>query len=69
MNDFRTLQFHIFQLKTDPTDEDQWEEGYMIMKQCIIQAQDLLASQFTIESVQGLTGEGEGEKVQLQRYQ
>jgi hypothetical protein len=69
MNDFRTLQFHIFQLKTDPLDENQWEEGYMLMRQCIIEAQDLLASQFTIESIEGLSGDCEWEKVQLQRYQ
>ncbi len=69
MNDFRTLQLHIYQLKTDPPGGDQWEEGYMLMRQCIMEAQDLLTSQFIIESVQSLGDDGEWERVQLQRYQ
>lgn len=68
INDFRTLQIHIPQLKSEPPGGAEREEGYIVMSQCIAEAQQLLAAQFSPESAQHLSGNGEGEKIQLQRY-
>ena len=67
INDFRTLQIHISQLKSDPPSGAEREEGYVVMSQCVGEAQHLLAAQFNPESAQQLSGNGEREKMQLQR--
>jgi len=69
MNDFRTLQIHILQLKTDPPENEAWEEGYVLMRECIAEAQALLRSQFSVESTHGLDCGLDQDKVQLQRYE
>jgi hypothetical protein len=68
INDFRTLHIHISQLKSDPPIGEENEGGYLLMNECFVQAQQLLAAEFSIESVQGLGGNGDGERIQLQRY-
>ncbi|EGD83930.1 hypothetical protein H112_07612 [Trichophyton rubrum D6] len=67
INDFRTLLVHISQLKLDATEMAEVAQGYVLMRQCVAEAQELLASQFDIQSIQNLQGDGEFEKVQLQR--
>ncbi|KAK2749316.1 hypothetical protein FQN55_003642 [Onygenales sp. PD_40] len=67
INDFRTLHHHISQLKSDPPAGEEYEEGYVLMRQCIVEAQNLLNSQFNIQPTQGSSGDREWEKVQLQR--
>jgi hypothetical protein len=68
INDFRTLHIHILQLKSDPPLGEENEGGYVLMNECFVQAQQLLAVEFSIESVQGLGGSSDGERIQLQRY-
>ncbi|PGH18914.1 hypothetical protein AJ80_04333 [Polytolypa hystricis UAMH7299] len=65
MNDFRTLQIHIAQLKSDPPQGEEFQAGYVVMRQCIAEAQTILSYQF--QTVQSLQGDGDFEKVQLQR--
>lgn len=66
INDFRNLQLHISQLKSDAPRGQENEEGYVVMSQCVVEAQRLLTSQFNTD--QRSKGNGEAEKVQLQRY-
>lgn len=68
MNDFRTLLVHISQLKTDPPQGEEREVGYVLMGQCVSQAQVLISVQFSVEFMQSSNGDGEWQKVQLQRY-
>ncbi|PGH06563.1 hypothetical protein AJ79_06502 [Helicocarpus griseus UAMH5409] len=65
MNDFRTLHQHIAQLKRDPPPGEAGEEGYVLMRQCILEAQTLLSLGFNVQPTQGSSAEAE--KVQLQR--
>ncbi|KAI9800684.1 MAG: hypothetical protein M1825_004006 [Sarcosagium campestre] len=66
MNAFRSLQHYIIQAKVDPQwPEDYHEQGYAILRQCIEQAQILLAVNFNFAPTQG--GSQEQEKMQLKR--
>ncbi|EEP82596.1 conserved hypothetical protein [Uncinocarpus reesii 1704] len=67
MNDFRTLLLHISQLKTDSPLGEEHEEGYALMRRCFHEAQSLISAQFNVESIQNGNGDGEWQKVQLQR--
>ncbi|EER26326.1 hypothetical protein CPC735_004980 [Coccidioides posadasii C735 delta SOWgp] len=67
MNDFRTLLLHISQLKTDAPQGEEHEEGYAIMRQCFHEVQGLISAQFNVEAIQNSNGDGEWQKVQLQR--
>ncbi|KJF61569.1 uncharacterized protein CIMG_03828 [Coccidioides immitis RS] len=67
MNDFRTLLLHISQLKTDAPQGEEHEEGYAIMRQCFHEVQGLISAQFNVEAIQNPNGDGEWQKVQLQR--
>ncbi|WEW55173.1 hypothetical protein PRK78_000602 [Emydomyces testavorans] len=67
MNDFRTLLLHISQLKTDPPQGEEYGEGYALMRRCFSEAQGLICSQFNVETIQNSNGDGEWQKVQLQR--
>lgn len=70
MNDFRTLQFHISQHQIDaPSQDEYWEEGYVVARQCAAEAQAILATHFNPGLVvQGSdNGDGEQERLQLQR--
>jgi hypothetical protein len=68
MNDFRTLQFHIAQHRMEPAPEEYWEEGYVVMRQCAAESQAILATHFNPGSIQGAAGDGEIERMQLQRF-
>jgi hypothetical protein len=68
MNDFRTLQFHISQHQMEPTQEEYWEEGYVVMRQCAAESQAILATHFNPGFIQGDHGDGEHERMQLQRF-
>jgi len=68
MNDFRTLQFHVAQHQVQPSQEEYWEEGYVVMRQCAAESQAILATHFNPGTVQGVNGDGEQERMQLQRF-
>ncbi|KAH0564897.1 hypothetical protein GP486_001713 [Trichoglossum hirsutum] len=68
MNDFRTLQYYISQTKANPTcPEDYYEEGYMVLRQCISDGQAVLSSNFNASDSTTSGANGEREKAQLQR--
>ena len=67
MNDFRTLQFHIAQHQVQAPQEDYWEEGYVVMRQCAAESQAILATHFNPGAIQGAVADGEHERMQLQR--
>ena len=68
MNDFRTLQYYISQTKANPTrPEDYYEEGYMVLRQCISDGQAVLSSNFNAGDSTSSGANGEQEKAQLQR--
>ncbi|KAL1957956.1 hypothetical protein VTO42DRAFT_5348 [Malbranchea cinnamomea] len=67
LNDFRTLQLHISQLKSDAPRGGEREEGYVLMNQCVAEAQQLLTAEFSPDAIQQSGGNGEAEKIQLQR--
>jgi len=68
MNDYRTLQLHIAQQKADLPPEDNGEEGYGVMRECLTAAQSLLSSKYNLASTQTQGGDEETRKAQLQRY-
>ncbi|KAL2222908.1 hypothetical protein M432DRAFT_635544 [Thermoascus aurantiacus ATCC 26904] len=67
MNDYRTLQLHIAQQKADLPPEDNGEEGYRVMRECLTAAQSLLSSKYNLASTQTQGGDEETRKAQLQR--
>ena len=67
INDYRTLLLHIPQQNVEATPEDYWEEGYVVVRECLAAAQELLASNYTPATVSGQANSDEAEKVQLQQ--
>lgn len=64
MSDFRNLQYYLSQLRASPTAEEYYLEGYSLLRQCITEAQSILATPFSATS--GATGgDPEREKQQL----
>lgn len=68
INDYRTLLLHIPQQNVDASPEDYWEEGFVVIRECLAAAQVLLESNYAPGTVTGQTNSDEAEKVQLQRY-
>ncbi|GAD99015.1 conserved hypothetical protein [Paecilomyces variotii No. 5] len=66
INDYRTLQLHISQQRMEVPAQEQSEEGFVVMRECINAAQRLLSSQYNLASIQN-GGDPEAQKVQLQR--
>jgi len=68
MNDFRTLQYYISQTKANPTrQEEYYEEGYVVLRQCVADGQAVLSSNFSAGDPVASGASGEREKAQLQR--
>ena len=67
MNDFRTLQYYIAQFDADSSDEDYYEEGYEVLRECISQALVVLAALYDTSTLQSSGSGGEPERRQLQR--
>ncbi|KAL2360500.1 hypothetical protein RJZ56_006633 [Blastomyces dermatitidis] len=67
MNDFRTIHINIAGLRTEPTPNEQFSEGYVVMNQCLADAQTLLNSSLDIPEIQGSSNEGESVTLDLQR--
>ncbi|KAK5687982.1 hypothetical protein LTS12_028951, partial [Elasticomyces elasticus] len=51
----------------DASPEDYWEEGFVVIRECLSAAQALLESNYTPGTVSGQANSDEVEKVQLQR--
>ena len=64
MSDFRNLQYYLSQLRPSPTAEEYYLEGYSILRQCITEAQTILATPFTATSA-AASGDPEHDKQQL----
>ena len=67
INDYRTLLVHISEQNV-PIPRDQfWEEGYVVMRQCLNDVQDLMASNYSPSLPESGREDEELEKTQLQR--
>ncbi|CAI7658653.1 unnamed protein product [Penicillium pancosmium] len=66
INDYRTLLLHISQQQVDISPEDQYEEGYTVLRECHTSAQRLLSANYQPCPMTG-QGSAETEKAELQR--
>ncbi|KAF2871618.1 hypothetical protein BDV95DRAFT_607044 [Massariosphaeria phaeospora] len=64
MTDFRNLQHYLSQLRTSPTAEEYYLEGYSLLRQCASEAQTTLETPFAA-STSAPGGDAECEKQQL----
>ncbi|KAL4884829.1 hypothetical protein BJY04DRAFT_215277 [Aspergillus karnatakaensis] len=67
MNDYRTLLLHISQLNVSVSPEDQGEEGYRVLKECLAAANALMASSYRPSPPSANASSEEAEKSQLRR--
>ncbi|KAL4873529.1 hypothetical protein BDV12DRAFT_80095 [Aspergillus spectabilis] len=67
MNDYRTLLLHISQLNVSVLPEDQGEEGYRVLKECLAAANGLMASSYSPSPPPANASSEEAEKMQLRR--
>lgn len=65
MNDYRNIQNYIAQIRASPSAEEYNEEGYMVLRQCIAQGQQLLATPFRPDVNGKGAPEGSEEAVQV----
>lgn len=69
MNDYRTLLLHIPQQDVDAPPEDYWEEGYVVIRECLAAAQRLMSSNFCPgSSTASSPNDQEAEKAEFQGY-
>ena len=66
LNDYRTLLLHISQQNVDAAPEDYYEEGFVVLRECLAAAQSLMAANYHPCPVTG-QGNAETEKAELQR--
>ncbi|KKK17105.1 hypothetical protein P175DRAFT_0508699 [Aspergillus ochraceoroseus IBT 24754] len=67
MNDYRTLLVHISQLNVRASQEDQAEEGFREIRDCLAAANALMASGYSPSALPAQASNEEAERVQLQR--
>ena len=67
MNDYQAIQRRIAQLQVPVPQDDYYEEGYQVLRQCQAEAQAVLAAPYDYELLQPSRGPNETEKRQLQR--
>lgn len=65
MADFRHLQNYIAAIRANPSAEEYNEEGFIVLRRCVAEAQTLLAIPF---QQNGTNGDDEAARVQLRRY-
>ncbi len=65
MLDFRTIQGYIAAIRANPSAEEYNEDGFVVLRRCVAEAQALLAQPFNIQN--GSIGDEEANKVQLRR--
>jgi hypothetical protein len=66
-NDYRNLQHYIAQIRGASSDGDRNDAGYVVLRQCALDAQALLTANFNTGG-HGAGDDAEPEKAQLQRY-
>ena len=64
MTDFRNIQTYIAAIRANPSAEEYNEEGFVVLRRCVAQAQALLAQPF---QTNGSRGDEEQVKAQLKR--
>lgn len=67
MTDFRSLQRHLASIRVTYAPENQNLEGYVVLRQCMTEAQAILNQPFQSSSVHP-RGDEEQEKTQLRQY-
>lgn len=67
INDYRTLLVHILQQKVNPSQEEYWEEGFVVLRKALDDAEGLMSANYQPRPVTG-QGNAETEKAELQRY-
>lgn len=67
MNDYRNIQNYIAAIRASPSAEEYNEEGYLVLRRCVTEAQALLAQPF--QTVNAVRGDEEHDKMHLRRYQ
>lgn len=65
MSDFRNLQNYIAHTRVSPSAEEYYLQGYALVRQCVAEAQAVLALPFR-SSLAAPGGNAEREKAQLQ---
>ena len=66
MGDFRNLQHYIARIQAQPSPEEYYLEGYVLLRQCAEEARQVLAYPYA-PSAEAPKGDTESEKEQLQR--
>lgn len=66
MTDFRNIQHYIASIRAAPSAEEYNSEGYQILRQCIVDAQAVMAQPFSSSAVHP-RGNPEQEKSQLRQ--
>lgn len=64
MSDFRNLQNYIAAIRANPSAEEYNEEGFVMLRRCVAEAQALLAQPF---QQNGTNGDEEAARAQLRR--
>lgn len=65
MNDFRNIMSYISGIRANPSAEEYNEEGYVLLRRCVADAQALLAQPFQAQGE--MVGDNEQQKVELRR--
>jgi hypothetical protein len=65
MTDFRTIQSYIAAIRANPSAEEYNEDGFVVLRRCVAEAQALLAQPFNVQN--GTGGDEEANRVQLRR--
>lgn len=67
INDYRTLLLHISQQNVEASQEEYWEDGFVVLRESLASAQTLMSANYQACPVTG-QGNVETEKAELQRY-
>lgn len=67
INDYRTLLLHISQQNVEASQEEYWEDGFVVLRESIASAQTLMSANYQACPVTG-QGNVETEKAELRRY-
>jgi hypothetical protein len=68
LSDFRNLQRSIAEIQVEPSEEEYFLPGYILLRACITESQALLISPFTFSVGAQPQGDAELEKSELQSY-
>ncbi|KAK4909234.1 hypothetical protein LTR49_021986 [Elasticomyces elasticus] len=66
MNDYKNIQNYIAAIRASPSAEEYNEEGYVVLRRCVAEAQALLSQPF--ETFSTKRGDEEHDKMHLRRY-